>query len=158
MELCPSLKYLSEQKCQKGCEGTFTSEPYEEIVSALRVEFRDVETSNDPPTSDVILFNDFTTDVPWNEPIKITGSIERINVKSQLLPHIFVGLRSEGAGIGRTNEVESIEIEEGDPEKVQEFLTKNKGRVLEALAELYAPSHIGDDDAKRSFYIQDQSK
>lgn len=53
-------KYLNEQKCSRGCEGTFAHTPYQELVSALRVEFRDTETSNDPPSTDVILFNDCT--------------------------------------------------------------------------------------------------
>jgi DNA replicative helicase MCM subunit Mcm2 (Cdc46/Mcm family) len=148
-------KYLSKQKC-KICDGeSIEHEPHEELVSALRVELRDEETSNDPPNTDVILFNVLPNDVPWNEPVKIIGSIQHVRVKDKLLPHIFVGLGPDGSTTDDTNpierveEIESTEITPDDEKKIQEFRDKNKPRVLDALAELVAPSHIGDKDAKK---------
>jgi DNA replicative helicase MCM subunit Mcm2 (Cdc46/Mcm family) len=148
-------KYLSRQKCKIcDCE-SIGHELYEELVSALRVELRDEVTSNDPPNTDVILFNVLQNDVPWNEPVKIIGSIQRVKVKDRLLPHIFVGLGSDGSTTDNTNpierieEIEPIEITPDDEKKIQEFLIQNKGKVFDALAELYAPSHIGDKDAKK---------
>jgi MCM P-loop domain len=90
--------------------------------------------------------------VPWNEPVKITGSIQRVQVKDKLLPHLFVGLGSDDSTtkpIEHIDEIESVEITEEDKKKIQEFVIRNKDRVLDALAELYAQSHIGDKDAKK---------
>jgi DNA replicative helicase MCM subunit Mcm2 (Cdc46/Mcm family) len=143
-------KYLSKQECKICNSESIGHELYGELVSALRVELRDEETSNDPPNIDVILFNMRPNDVPWNEPVKIIGSIQQVRVKDKFLPHVFVGLGPDGTNpIERVEEIESTEITLDDEKKIQEFHNKNKPRVLDALAELVAPSHIGDKDAKK---------
>jgi DNA replicative helicase MCM subunit Mcm2 (Cdc46/Mcm family) len=142
------------QKCQFGCQGTFTNEPYYDYVTALCVEFRDTETTNDPPTTDVILFNKYTMDVLWNEPVRITGSIQHVSIKGKVLPHIFVGLRSEDEkAIDPINEIDIIEITDKDEIDIQIFADQNRGNILEAIAEMHKPSHIGDIDAKKGIIL-----
>jgi hypothetical protein len=75
-------------------------------------------------------------DVLYNQLVKITGSIQQLKIKDRLLPHIFVGLESDGSIINGINpiepidKIESIEITPDDEKEMQEFLVKNNGRVL----------------------------
>jgi DNA replicative helicase MCM subunit Mcm2 (Cdc46/Mcm family) len=150
---------LNKHKCKNGCEGTIAHTPYEDIVSARRVELHDTETSGDPPNINVILFNDYALETEYTEQVIITGSIQRVRVKDKLLPHIFVGLGSDGSTTNGFNPVEymdkreSTEITPDDEKKIQEFLIQNKGRELDALVDLVAPSHIGHKDAKKGLLI-----
>ena len=174
-----SPKSLRKKKCKHGCQNqsgddepeSFEHEPYIELVPARAVELHGTDKelqTNDPPNMNVILFNDCTIEIPWNEPIKITGSIEKVNIKGKLLSHIFVGLPrvsgESGSGseddvnsptnsIEYIDEIESVEITPEDEKKFQDFLTEHKGKVLDELAKLYAPSHIGDEDAKKMVLI-----
>jgi DNA replicative helicase MCM subunit Mcm2 (Cdc46/Mcm family)/transcriptional regulator with XRE-family HTH domain len=145
--------------CKNGCE-TLSRSPYAEFISARRVELHDTEASGDPPSIDVILFNDYALDTEYTEQVIVTGSIQHMKVKDKQLSHIFVGL-NEGPieVIGPDGPVafdpveymdkrESVEVTSADMKKIQEFATKHKGRELEELVKLVAPGHIGDDDAK----------
>ena len=152
-------KYLSKQKCEKGCEGTFANSPYEDTISARDVELHDTETSNDPPIMNVILFNNCAMDVPYVAEVKIIGSIQRVKIKDKLLPHLFVGLESDDSTTNDFNPIECpdrielVVITPDDEKKIQEFVIQNKGRVLDALVDLVEPSHIGHEDAKKGLLM-----
>ena len=48
---------------------------------------------------------------------------------------------------------ESVEITPKDVNKIKDFIAQNKGRELDALANLVAPAHMGHDDAKKALLM-----
>jgi DNA replicative helicase MCM subunit Mcm2 (Cdc46/Mcm family) len=149
-------RYLNRQKCEQGCE-SFAHDSHDEVVSALGVELHDTETSNDPERLYVVLFDDCIKNVSYLEQVIITGSLQRVRVKDKLLPHVFVGLDTPTPNgvnpIEYVNKKESVELTIDDEKKIQEFAIQNKGRELDALADLVAPSIIGYEDVKKGLLL-----
>lgn len=151
--------YLYKQKCRICDSESIPHEPDNMTIPARRVELHDTETSNDPPHINVFLFNNCTIDILYNQPVKITGSIQQVRIKDKQFPCIFVGLESDGSIINDINpiepveKVESVVITDDDKKEMQEFLIKNDGRVLDALAGLVAPRHQGHKDVKKGILM-----
>jgi DNA replicative helicase MCM subunit Mcm2 (Cdc46/Mcm family) len=146
-------RFLNRQKCIQRCE-PFTHEPYEEVISALNIELQDTETYNDLERLYVVLFGDCTKNVSFGEQVIVTGSLQRVKIKDKLLPHVFVGLDpSTPNAIEYVNKKESVELTRTDEKEIQGFAIQNKGRELDALADLVAPSIIGHKDVKKGLLM-----
>jgi DNA replicative helicase MCM subunit Mcm2 (Cdc46/Mcm family) len=131
-------------------------------IPARSVELHGEEISNDIPYINIYLFNNCTINVLYNELVKVTGSIQQIRVKDKLLPHVFVGLESDGSIINDISPIEpfekeeSVEITPKDEEEFQEFYIKkgdNFRQVFDALASLVAPHHQGHDSVKKGLLM-----
>ncbi|MGC2570590.1 MAG: hypothetical protein WA364_03690, partial [Candidatus Nitrosopolaris sp.] len=81
-------------------------------IPARSVELHGAEISNDIPYINVYLFNNCTINVLYNELVKVTGSVQQIRVRDKLLPHVFVGLESDGSVINGIDPIEPVEKEE----------------------------------------------
>jgi replicative DNA helicase Mcm len=144
---------LKRVKCMQGCE-SFGHEPYEEVISALRIELQDTNTYNDLERLQIVLLGDCTKNVSIGEQVIVTGTIQKVRVKDKLLTYVFVGLDPTNVNaIQYVNKRESIELSETDEKEIQEFVKKNKDRELDALSELVAPSIIGYEHVKKGLLM-----
>ena len=155
-------KNLHKQTCKTCFSASVPHESDDKYIPARRIELHGTETSNDIPHINVYLFNNCTINVLYNQLVKITGSIQQVKVKDKLLPHIFVGLESDGSVINGIDpiepveKVESVEITPKDEEEFQEFRTEcaNNGKtILDGLASKVAPRHHGHEDVKKGLLM-----
>jgi replicative DNA helicase Mcm len=144
---------LNKVKCVQGCH-SFKHEPYEEVISALRIELQDTETYNDLERLQIVLLGNCTKNVSIGEQVIITGSIQKVRMRDKLLPYAFAGLEPTNVNaIEYVNKRESIELTEIEEKEMREFVKKNKGRELDALSELFAPSIIGYKHVKKGLLM-----
>lgn len=87
---------------------------------------------------------------------RVTGSLQRVSFKDKASLCLFVGLYplpNDLKAIEFLNKEEPTELTPEDRKEIQEFITQNKGKELDALAELVSPSVIGHEDIKKGLLM-----
>jgi DNA replicative helicase MCM subunit Mcm2 (Cdc46/Mcm family)/DNA-binding CsgD family transcriptional regulator len=145
---------LDEVKCVQGCE-SFRHELWSDPINALKIVLSDTEVYSELESLSVILLDNYTRNVQTGEQVIIAGSLQMITLKGKTLPYLFVGLNPiDGVNpFEYVNKKESIELSETDEKEVQDFLKKHKGKELDELAKLVAPSIIGYEHVKKGFLM-----
>jgi DNA replicative helicase MCM subunit Mcm2 (Cdc46/Mcm family) len=154
----PRLK-LSEVRCicqSEDDKPPFCHEPWDDPVNALKIVLFDTETFNDLESLNVILLDDYTRGVQTGEEVIVTGSLQRVTVRGKTQSYIFVGLNPiDGVEnpFEYLNRKESVELSDDDEKAVKEFLKQKKGKELDALVKLVAPSIIGNEHVKKGLLM-----
>jgi DNA replicative helicase MCM subunit Mcm2 (Cdc46/Mcm family)/predicted transcriptional regulator len=151
---------VSKMRCER-CQSEsdqppFYHEPWDDPVNALKIVLSDTETYNEVVSLNVTLLYDYTRNIQTGEQVIVTGSLQRITSRGQTLPHLFVGLypiKDVEAAVEYVNKKESVKVNDDDEKAVREFLAKNKGKELDALVKLVAPSIVGYEDVKKGLLL-----
>jgi DNA replicative helicase MCM subunit Mcm2 (Cdc46/Mcm family) len=150
--------HVSEMRCECQSEldePPFCHESWDDPVNASKIILTDTEAYSELESLNVILLDDYTRNVQTGEQVIVTGSLQKITVRGKTLPYLFVGLNpiTDINPFEYVNKKESVELSNDDKNAIKEFLAKNKGKELEALVKLVAPSIVGYEDVKKGLLM-----
>lgn len=153
-ELDTIRSMISASKCIN-CEERLAKYPDFQEINAAQIEIQDCGTVNDMQTARVVLLNDSSDDIRISEEVVMTGFINTLTIRGRRVSMLFVGdVTDEGSGINYTkvkNEFNTLTPEE--EEKIAKYIEEKGENILEAIANDFAISVIGNEYEKQGIIL-----